>query len=535
MSQPPDIKIIRVPPQAAQQLFERIKPRIDLADYDLIVEVFNSVPQVLEHLSHKDLTVKKLLRMLFGASTEKTTRLLPPIPQDAPTDQPPKEKTKRPGHGRNAAIDYPGASVVAVTHPQLHDGDPCPACQDGQVRLLKDTAKALHIFAQPIFSATRYDLQQLRCNRCRQVFTAPPPPPAADAKYAPNVGCQLGLLHYEYGLPMTRIQTLQANLGVPLPIGTQWQLIENTANDIAPVFEELERQAAQSQLFHSDDTHRLILDVAKEIQAQTQEEHDSEKKRTGIFTTGLVARFQGHDIVLYYTGRQHAGENLADLLAKRPQDLPPPTLMCDALSRNAPKAFQIILANCLSHGRRQFVDLAPSFPQACRRMLDDLCQIYRFDAQAQEQNLSPQARLEFHQANSGPIMTLLHDWMQSQMDDKRVEPNSALGAAFKYMLKHWPALTRFLTTPGAPLHNNLCERILKKAILHRRNSLFYKTQHGARVGDIFMSLIQTCKSCGANAFEYLAKLVQNRETVKENPGRWLPWNFKSAIPVANAA
>jgi len=535
MNRKADIKILHVTPQEAHQLFERIKPRIDPADYDLIVGVFNSVPEVLEHLSNKDITVKKLLRMLFGASTEKTNQVLPQNPKDAPQEQPPKEKKKRPGHGRNAAKDYPAAAVVAMPHPQLHDGEPCPACKDGQVRLLKDTAKTLHIFAQPIFQATRYDLQQLRCNRCRQVFTAPPPPQAQDSKYAPNVGCQLGLLHYEYGLPMTRIQTIQENLGVPLPIGTQWQLLEKTANDIAPVFEELERQAALSQLFHSDDTHRLILDVAKEIKDQPDPEHDSERKRTGIFTTGLVARFQGHDIVLYYTGPAHAGENLAHLLAKRPQDLPPPTLMCDALSRNAPKAFQIILANCMSHGRRQFVDLAPSFPQECRRLLDGLCQIYRFDALAEEQNLSPQARLEFHQANSGPIMTLLHDWMQSQMDDKRVEPNSALGAAFKYMLKHWQALTQFLTTPGAPLHNNLCERILKKAILHRRNSLFYKTQHGARVGDIFMSLIQTCKSCGTNAFEYLATLVRNPEQVKASPGRWLPWNYASAIPVANAA
>lgn len=534
MSLPPDLKIIRVLPQAAHQLFERIKPRIDRADYDLIVEVFNSVPQVLEHLSNKDITVKKLLRMLFGASTEKTTRVLPQTPKDAPQDSPAKEKKKRPGHGRTAAKDYPGASVVAVTHPQLRDGDPCPACKDGQVRLLKDTAKALHIFAQPIFPATRYDLQQLRCNRCRQVFTAPPPP-AANAKYAPNVGCQLGLLHYEYGLPMTRIQTLQANLGVPLPIGTQWQLIENTAQDIAPAFQELERKAAQSNLFHTDDTHMLILDVAKEIEVQTQDEHDSERKRTGIFTTGVVARFDTHDIVLYYTGRQHAGENLSDLLAQRSKDLPPPMLMCDALSRNAPKQFQIILANCMSHGRRRFVDIVSGFPQECSRLLDDLCQVFGFDAQALEQKLSPQARLEFHQTRSGPIMTQLHAWMKNQLDDKLLEPNSALGAAFKYMLKHWQALTRFLITPGAPLHNNLCERILKKAILHRKNSLFFKTMNGARVGDIFMSLIQTCKSCKANAFEYLTSLVQNREHLKENPGRWLPWNFKEAVSANNSA
>lgn len=538
MSRPPDLKIIRLHPDQAEQLFKRIEPQIDKADFELIVEVFNSVPQVLEYLSNKDITVKKLHRMLFGVSTEKTARVFPQEPPTTPQDQNqspvPKEQKKRPGHGRNGAKDYPGASVVAVPHPHLHDGDFCPACAQGHVRLLKEPAKTIHILAQPIFPATLFNLEQFRCVRCGEVFTAPPPAEAGDSKYDPKVGCQLGLMHYEYGMPMTRIQTVQKNLGVPLPIGTQWQLIQNTAQDVAPAFEELERQAAQSNLFHTDDTHMLILDVAKEIKAQTDEEHDSERKRTGIFTTGVVARFDGHDIVLYYTGRQHAGENLSALLAKRSKDLPPPMLMCDALSRNAPKEFQIILLNCMSHGRRRFVDVIPGFPQECSRMLDDLCQIYRFDAQAKEQNLSPAARLEFHQANSGPILAQLHDWMKSQMDDKLVEPNSALGAAFKYMLKHWQALTRFLSTPGAPLDNNLCERILKKAILHRKNSLFYKTMNGARVGDIFMSLIQTCKSCGTNAFAYLIALVGNRERMKENPRRWLPWNYKEALPANNS-
>jgi hypothetical protein len=538
MSRAADFKIIQLHPEQAEQLFKRIEPRIDKADFELIVEVFNSVPQMLEYLSHKDITVKKLQRMLFGVSTEKTDRVLP---KDSPTTSAPapkpdlKEPKKRPGHGRNGAQDYPGASVVAVTHPQLHEGDSCPFCKDGHVHLLKEPAKVIHILAQPIFPATLFNLEQLRCGRCGEVFTAPPPPEAGDSKYDPNVGCQLGIMHYEYGMPMTRIQTVQANLGVPLPIGTQWQLIENTAKDLAPVFTELERQAAQSPLFHTDDTHMLILDVAKEIAAQTQEEHDSERKRTGLFTTGVVARGEGHDIVLYYTGRQHAGENFADVLAQRAPDIPPPILMCDALSRNAPKEFQIILANCLSHARRRFVDAIPGFPQACRRVLDDLGLIYRFDAQAQEQHLSPQARLEFHQANSGPIMTILHDWMINQMEGKLVEPNSALGAAFKYMLKHWQPLTRFLNTPGAPLHNNLCERILKKAILHRKNSLFFKTLNGAHVADIFMSLIQTCKSCGTNAWEYLTTLVRRAEQVKEKPSRWLPWNFKSALPLTDSA
>ena len=71
--------------------------------------------------------------------------------------------------------------------------------------------------------------------------------------------------------------------------------------------------------------------------------------------------------------------------------------------------------------------------------------------------------------------------------------NSPLGKALNYLTKHWSELTLFLRKSGAPIDNNLCERVLKRAILHRKGSLFYKTVRGAQVGDIYMSLIHTCR------------------------------------------
>jgi hypothetical protein len=81
----------------------------------------------------------------------------------------------------------------------------------------------------------------------------------------------------------------------------------------------------------------------------------------------------------------------------------------------------------------------------------------------------------------------LNTWLHGQLEKNAVEPNSRLGQAINYMIKHWDALTLFLKEPGAPLDNNLCEQSLKKAILHRKNALFYKTLNGAGVGDLFMS------------------------------------------------
>jgi transposase len=70
--------------------------------------------------------------------------------------------------------------------------------------------------------------------------------------------------------------------------------------------------------------------------------------------------------------------------------------------------------------------------------------------------LSLQERLAFHQLRSGFLMEGLRDWMNAQMEKKKVEPNSALGEAFGYYLKHWTALTLFVREPGTPLDNNGC-------------------------------------------------------------------------------
>jgi hypothetical protein len=129
----------------------------------------------------------------------------------------------------------------------------------------------------------------------------------------------------------------------------------------------------------------------------------------------------------------------------------------------------------------------------------------------------------------------LKEWLQRQFDEKLVEPNSALGEAINYLLKRWDSLTLFLRKAGAPLDNNLCERALKKAILHRKNALFYKTRNGARVGDIYMSLIYTCELSGINAFDYLNQLQLNASSVAEHPDRWMPWNYRDTLATCKSS
>ena len=189
-----------------------------------------------------------------------------------------------------------------------------------------------------------------------------------------------------------------------------------------------------------------------------------------MFTSGIVSTGPGWKIALYFTGRQHAGENIADVLKQRIAESSPPIQMSDALSWNAPKlpaGVEILLAKCLAHGRRQFVEVAANFPGECRYVLEMLGQVYSHDAEAREHGLTPDERLQFHQERSGPVMDQLHGWLQAQLAERKTEPNSGLGKAITYLLRHWKGLTLFLRQQGAPLDNNICERALKRAVLYR--------------------------------------------------------------------
>jgi hypothetical protein len=149
-----------------------------------------------------------------------------------------------------------------------------------------------------------------------------------------------------------------------------------------------------------------------------------------------------------------------------------------------PAPLQTVVANCLAHGRRAFVKVIASFPEQCRFVLETLGEVYRYDEQTRAARLTPEQRLHFHRQHSKPVMDKLEAWLKAQFAERLVEPNSGLGKAISYLTNHWPRLTLFLERAGAPLDNNLAERSLKKAILHRKNSLFYKTRNGARMGDL---------------------------------------------------
>ena len=486
----------------------------------------------------KEVSLAQLRKELFGApKTEKTRQVLgedspkktesaeeEESGEDRPSGSASQERERPPGHGRNGADQYVGGRRVVVPHESLRPGDPCPesGCRGKLYRLPKPRVIVCVVGQAPV-QATVYEQEVLRCALCQKVFVAALPEGVRDRKYDETTAAMIGLLKYGSGMPFNRLERLEGNLGIPLPAATQWEIVRDAARDLVPAHEELRRQAAQGKVLYNDDTSMRILEHLKENRQK------KEGERTGTFTTGIVSEAGDHRIALFMTGRPHAGENLTTVLSEREGQLPAPIQMCDGLDRNLPdEEFETILANCLGHGRRHFVKVVESFPEECRTVLEALREVYRHEAATKRQNLTPEDRLRYHQQHSGPVMETLKTWMKEQFEQKKVEPNSPLGAAIAYMQKRWDRLTLFLRQVGAPLDNNACERILKKAILHRKNALFFKTQNGAHVGDVFMSLIHTAELNAVNPFHYLAGLLRHAREVRANAETWMPWNYWGA-------
>ena len=289
-------------------------------------------------------------------------------------------------------------------------------------------------------------MQRLRCNLCGKVFTAPSPQEAKAPKYDHTVASMIGLLKYGSGMPFNRLQGLQRSCDIPLAASTQWEIVAAGASALAPAYEEHIRQAAQGDVVYNDDTTVKILELMgkrAEKSPPTDDPHDP--NRTGLFTSGVVSMRAGRRIAVFFSGRQHAGENLSDVLQHRAEELDAPIQMCDALTRNLPKELATILANCLTHGRRKFVDLYDRFKDQCGYVINALKMVYHHDQIARDNKLSADERLSYHQLHSQPTMDDLKAWLERQFEEKWVEPNStALGDAIGYLLKHWDALTLFL-------------------------------------------------------------------------------------------
>lgn len=462
----------------------------------------------------KKLSLNKLKR-LFSFSSEK---------QEKKDDDDKKGKGSKnnsgdkKGHGRNGEKDFPGAKKEFHPLTDKKNGDKCPECKRGKLYPVAP-GTFIHFTGQCPICGTIHETEKLKCNTCGKVFEAALPEKLGGKKYDETADASIALQRYGLGVPNYRLAKWQKDMGVPLAASTQWARLEELGTSCYPIFEYLKEFAKDGTLYHIDDTGNKILDLQKELRETTS-------KRKGIFTTGVIVKIKGKVINLFFTGNKHAGENIASLIKESTSEM---ILMSDALSRNCPKDFIGIWCNCLTHARRGFYDLKNEHNKMVGYVLYLFGKIYYYDELAKKRNYSPGERLILHQKKSTRVIHKLRRWCLKMFYLKKVEPNEELGGAIKYFLTHFEKLTEFLRVPGVPLDNTAAERLLKASILHRKNSLFYKSQLGAYIGDMMMSLIQTARAANVDVFNYLVEVHKHRAAVKSSPELWSPWNYQQNL------
>jgi len=470
-------------------------------------------------------------------------------------------------HGRISAKAYNGCTDVFFPHLTLQVGSSCPGCSTakggGKLRA-EDPRIVVRLEGRPLITGTRYTAECLCCGLCGARYNTSFPDEIKNApKYDVSCASTLAIGRYSMGLPFYRIEQNQAMHDTPVADATQWDLVDGLYGVVLPAYQTLIRYGSNGNLFLYDDTTGRIM--------------ENQLKGQATHTTAFISVHEDKKIHLFFTGRNTAGQNVDTILEQRTSKESIIAMM-DASTSNIPKKMTIpvskltsalsmegldpispdsqsiqatttrtpepqintdnrsqvdeeltgrfILCFCLAHGRRKFFEIFNFFDKQCDFVLDIIGKVYGHDAHCKATKYTPELRLLYHQTHSAPLMAILYQWLNNQLVYELAEENSGFGKATKYLLKHWGPLTSFLRIAGAPLDNSWAERAIKTAIRHRRNSLFYRTSHGAQVGDCLMSIIYTCQQNNVNAFEYLNALQHHAERVKESPELWLPWNYQ---------
>jgi transposase len=412
MKQPEDVQLSR---EEGEALLARLEANtLTAEDRRMLGTVLTAYFWLLFALREAKLSLRRIKALVFGekpkpptppaasgtaggGSTGENTRPASASqggPSSTATSS--SEKKPPPGHGRQGAEVYRAARAVECRHEGLAVGERCPACGHGTLYRLPPGVE-MRLDGNALLSAVRYALEKLRCSACGQVFTATIPAAAGTEKYTARARAVLALGRYYLGLPWYRLEGFQALVGVPVPEATQWDQTEIVGDCSPPIFKCLEKLAAQGEVIFQDATpHRILTLIEENQQARARAQAQGKAKpeeRTGRQTTALIVQVGTRRICLYYTGRRHAGENLAALFRKREPDRGKPLVMSDALPSNNAAEDTLIRCHCLAHGRRKFSELDEAFPAESAVVVTALKDVFDHDEYARAEQMPAQERL----------------------------------------------------------------------------------------------------------------------------------------------
>lgn len=458
-----------------------------------------------------------------------------PSPTSAAPEQPK-------GHGRNGADAFVEATKYVHGLAAGILGALCAACGVGRVFRYRDKV-IIRVVGQPLFAAERHHFEQGRCRLCGAIVSAE----GRELVVRGGIGtgyiaydwsacAMLVVMHYFAGGPFKRLEALHQGWGVPMPDANQWRVVDECDDLLAPLYRALERHGIQNATtLRFDDTGSMIIDtrqqIRKEVQALELLGESTRDVRTAINATGVYLETAEAKVVLFFTGRHHAGEIVDRLLAHRRAGAERLVTLTDAASKNFAHEHteELEHAVCNAHCYLKFRAVKDKFPAEYAVAAQVYAKVFDHDDRAKALGLDPEQRMLYHRAHSKPQMVRLFQMCKDRIDGHLVEPNSPLWEPVSFVINQWPRLTRFYEVPGVPLDSNLIEQALIIPVRYLAGSFAYKTQNGAEVGDRHMSMIATANANGVEPVAYLTECLRNHEDLARRPDHYLPWVYRDRL------
>jgi hypothetical protein len=456
---------------------------------------------------------------------------------------PPKNGNNKPkGHGRNSSSDF--KESTHLWHKLANIIGAICACGSGRMTRYRERI-VIRVIGQPIFAAEQHHCEQARCKICGRVVTAALPTGTLDGlgkavTYDWSACAMLLVLHYFYGMPFKRLETLHNSWGIPFADANQWHIARESMILLRPLFDALARHAIQNGLdLRMDDTGGEILTLRRQINAELAAAKalglSEDDVRRGINASGFYINTEKEKILLYFTGRHHAAEVLRKLLIHRLSDSPKMNKVTDGASKNfdASLAHHFVEGACNVHAFLKFEGIKQQYPEEYAVVGEAYHNIYKQEQIAVDHNLTPAARLLLHQQKSTPWMNKIREMCQEKIAKRLVEPRSPLWEPIHFFINQWWRLTKFLETEGMPLDTNVCEQSLIAPVRYLAASFNYQTETGAETGDQAMSLIATARANGAEPFAWLTHCLKNHQDLTLNPENYLPWVYRDQMKTKN--
>ncbi|HSO41262.1 MAG TPA: IS66 family transposase [Rhodospirillales bacterium] len=517
------------PPDAFPDDLAMLKAAL-LAEHSARLEAEARASGAEAMVAHLKLLIAKLQRERFAASAERSSKLLDQLElqleeleataaEDAMAGESEVRSFTRRKPVRAPLPAHLPRERVVIPAPSV-----CPCCQGKLVKLGEDVTETLEVIPRQ-WKVIQTVREKFSCRSCEKI-AQPPAPFHPIARGRAGAGLLAMVLYGKYGdhLPLNRQSEGFAREGIDLDVSTLADWVGACASALSPLVELIRGHVLAAERLHGDDTTVPVL-----AQGRTA---------TGRLWTYVRddRPFAGPDppAAVYFYSRNRAGEHPRRHMAGYGG-----ILQADAYAgfndlydpRRTPRP--IVEAACWAHGRRKLFELAdgakaPLAIEAVRR-IDVIFAIER-----DLNGLPVDRRRAERQDRVAPLVADLDAWMRHEQTG--LSRHNAVAKAMDYMLKRWPAFTRFLDNGRICLSNNAAERALRGIAVGRRNWLFAGSDRGGERAAAIYTLITTAKLNDVDPQAWLADVLRR---IADHPASrladLLPWNWKPAATTAVAA